>query len=341
VKLTPAHALIIVLVVIAVLVMVMLGVLQWSPLHNGPEKGIPLTIGVQTGVQGAPFYIAEEEGFFSRNGLNVTLLDYSTGLDTKNALLNGDVDLSTPSEFVIVGTVLNSNKNISGIAVFDRFTGMSIIGRKDHGIANVSDLSGKRIGLTLGTAEEFYLGRFLELNQMDIHDVDLVNVNVLQSVNDIENGSVDAIINQHPYNDEVQVNLGSNAVTWPAQSGQNIFEVVTGNDDWIAGHPDEIKRVLTSLNQADQYMETNPAEAQAIVQKKLGYTSSYIDTVWPDNQFSLSLDQSLISAMEDESRWEIANNMTNATVVPDFRNCIYTKGLDEVKPDAVNIVGMT
>jgi NitT/TauT family transport system substrate-binding protein len=46
---------------------------------------------------------------------------------------------------------------------------------------------------------------------------------------------------------------------------------------------------------------------------------------------------SLVTAMEDEGRWMIKNNLTSAEKIPDFRNYIYTKGLEEVKPEAVNI----
>ncbi len=41
--------------------------------------------------------------------------------------------------------------------------------------------------------------------------------------------------------------------------------------------------------------------------------------------------------MEDEARWMIANNLTNATAVPDFRRYLYTDGLNAVKTGAVNI----
>jgi NitT/TauT family transport system substrate-binding protein len=58
----------------------------------------------------------------------------------------------------------------------------------------------------------------------------------------------------------------------------------------------------------------------------------------PEHQFSLSLDQSLITAMEDEGRWMIANNMTNASNVPDLRNYIYEDGLEAVRPGSVNII---
>jgi NitT/TauT family transport system substrate-binding protein len=53
----------------------------------------------------------------------------------------------------------------------------------------------------------------------------------------------------------------------------------------------------------------------------------------------VTLDQSLILAMEDEARWMIANNLTNATEVPDFRNYIYEEGLRAVRPGSVNIIG--
>jgi hypothetical protein len=45
--------------------------------------------------------------------------------------------------------------------------------------------------------------------------------------------------------------------------------------------------------------------------------------------------------MEDESGWMIQNNLTNATAVPDFRNYLYPEGLREIKPESINIIGMT
>lgn len=60
--------------------------------------------------------------------------------------------------------------------------------------------------------------------------------------------------------------------------------------------------------------------------------------VWDKNQFSLSLDQSLILAMEDEARWMIKNNLTNEKNVPNFLDYIYEDGLKAVKPEAENVI---
>jgi NitT/TauT family transport system substrate-binding protein len=74
------------------------------------------------------------------------------------------------------------------------------------------------------------------------------------------------------------------------------------------------------------------------IANKLNYTSSYIATVWADNEFTVSLDESQVLAMQNEARWLISNNLTNATSVPNFLNYIYVNGLESVKSSAVNII---
>jgi NitT/TauT family transport system substrate-binding protein len=63
-----------------------------------------------------------------------------------------------------------------------------------------------------------------------------------------------------------------------------------------------------------------------------------MDTVWQQNQFTLSLDQSLVLAMEDEARWMIKNNLTTERQVPNFLDYIHEDGLKAVKPELVNII---
>jgi NitT/TauT family transport system substrate-binding protein len=92
------------------------------------------------------------------------------------------------------------------------------------------------------------------------------------------------------------------------------------------------------LAQAEEYAVNHPVEAAAILKQRLNLNDPHAKTVWLRNQISLSLDQSLISAMEDEARWMIKNNLTNNKQVPDFVNYVYTDGLKAIKPEAVNII---
>ncbi len=72
---------------------------------------------------------------------------------------------------------------------------------------------------------------------------------------------------------------------------------MTAANAWLLEHRDLVKWVLKSLVQAEDFLMIHPDQAKATVRKRLSYDEAYIDSVWPDNQFYLSLDQSLIVAM--------------------------------------------
>lgn len=298
----------------------------------------PITIGVPPNEQSTLILIAEEQGFFTGNGLNATIKIYDTALNAVAGMEKGEVDVAESAEFPVVRESFE-NANISVIACIDRFENVLLAGRKDRGIENVSDLNGKRIGYAKGTLTEFYLGRFLNLHGINLQDVTLVNMQFDQSAEALANGSVNAFQVQNKDIPAIEDRLDGNLIVWPSQSGQTGYEVISGRRDWIASHQKTVNRLLKSLAQAEQYAIDHPAEAMAIVQKRLNYSDTYMATVPSQHQYALTLDQSMILAMEDEGRWMINNNLTIERAIPDYRDYIYTKGLEEVMPEAVKIIG--
>ena len=131
---------------------------------------------------------------------------------------------------------------------------------------------------------------------------------------------------------------GGWVIVWPIQSSQLTYWNIIGRADWMGAHRETIDRFLRSISQAEEYAPLHPEEAKALVKKRLGYDDTYIAKVWRDNLFSLSLDQALVAAMEDETRWMIKNNLTPEKQIPDFLNYIYLDGLKKIKPEALNII---
>jgi len=285
----------------------------------------------------ALIYVAEKQGFFKLNGLNVTIRNYENGLTAINALLNSKVDIAGSSEYPLVGMAFQ-NKSIQTISVINKSELEYLVGRRDHGIENISEISGKKIALPQGTIAEFYLGQFLILNNLKMSNVTLVNMTLSQSADALVNGEVDAIVNWQPYTNSVESSLGSNAVEWSVQSNQQSFGILTCRDEWITKNPELVNHLLKALAQAEEFTNNNHVKAKTIVKEQMNFSDSYMDTVWKQNQFSLSLDQSLVAALENEARWMINNNFTNATAVPDFTNNIYLTGLTSVEPESVNIL---
>jgi ABC-type nitrate/sulfonate/bicarbonate transport system substrate-binding protein len=284
-------------------------------------------------------WIAEDQRLFSRNGLNITWRKYDSGVGALDGMLNGEADITVgANEFPLVGRALRKER-IRTIGSIARSEFIYLIGRKDRGIEKASDLKGKRVGTTFRTIAEFYLGRFLELHGMKKQDMTIVDLKTpAEWVNAIVNGDVDAVATSQPYANAVKDRLGANATVWSAQSSQPMYAQMISTNEWITKNPEPVRRLLTSLSQAEDYLFDNPAEARAIVRKRLNLDAAYMESVWSQNQFSLSLDESLILAMEDEARWMIQNNLTAEKHVPNFLDYIHEDALKAIKPAAVNII---
>lgn len=331
------HIIVLVLVIIAIVAIALSSFLYLNSQSNFLGKTQSITIGNLPLESSALIYVADKQGFFKQNKLNVTIKNYDTGLASNNALLNGEVDIAGGAEYPLVRMTLQ-NESLQAIAVINKNELQNLVARKDHGIENVSDLAGKKIAFPQGTISEFYISRFLSLNGVSASDVTIMNMTLSQAEDAIIKGSVDAIVNWQPYSNSVEDNLGSNAVVWSVQSSQQSFGVLTCRTDWIAANPEVVKQFLKSLAQAEEFVNENPAQAKVIVKEQMNFTDAHMETVWSQNQFSLSLDQSLIGALEDESRWMISNNLTDKTAVPNFLDYIYLDGLISVKPESVNII---
>jgi NitT/TauT family transport system substrate-binding protein len=216
-----------------------------------------------------------------------------------------------------------------------------IIARSDKGIENASDLVGKTIGVNEGTAPQFYLSRFLSENNIPQQDVTIdyfpSSVPLSEQVSALANGTIDADVNDVTTIALAQAEIGSsNIVAFPAQAGQSAFMSLVCRNDWITDNTQTIVQLLKALAQAETYTINYPSKTQSIIENKLNLTVA--QDLWLNYQFSLSLSQSLITAMQDEAQFMITNRLTNQTQIPNFTNYIYTAGLMAVKPQTVTII---
>jgi len=297
-----------------------------------------LTIATVPSEINALFFIAEAQNFFASNGLQVILKeDYDSGATATEAMFNGEAPVATATEFLIVRQAFNK-KDIISLGTIARYENTYILWRTDSGIQKIEDLEGKKIGVTLQTISAFYLGRTLDLNGMNIQQVSLVDVKAADAERALVNHEVEAVVTWEPFVTQINQRMGTKVITGALQSNQYAYWNLVGSPDWIRSHADTIERLMNSLAQAESYVASHQAEAKAIVGNRMNLDDAYTEIVWGRYQFSLSLDQSLIAAMEDEARWLIENNLTTEKQVPDFLDYIYMDVLEAIKPDAVNII---
>ena len=325
-----------VMVVVALGTGISVGGCQEKPeKYTGPVEKI--SIGATTQELSTLIWIAEAKGYFEENGLDATVKAYDTGIETKNALLAGEVDVADTVDFVITGLGLEG-VDIKVLASINTAIIDYIIARKDRGISSLSDLKGKKIGIKPGSSAEYYLGRTLIFNNLSLQDVELVALHPPDMPEAIAQGEVDATITWHPHNYHIKNSLGDNAIVWSAHGGQDVYWVIFSKDEFAQQYPEKIKRLLKALVQAEEFVKHDNLEAKEIIARRVNLDLPYIESVWSDFHFVVDLTQSMIIAMEDQTRWKMDNNLTDKTEVPNYLDYIYIDALEEVKPEAIGII---
>ena len=311
------------------------GCTKEEPPYTGPIEKV--TIAAYSGDSGALVYIAESQGYFKDNGLDVTINDYEAGKLATDALLAGEADISTAAGFVFVSNSFD-NPDLRVIGTIATSRTNELVARKDHGINKPEDLKGKKIGITRKSIGEFYLGSFLTFNGLSINDVQVVDLKPGELVDAISKGLIDAALTWEPNVNNMKTKLGKNAVGWPGQSGQDFYFILITREDWIKNHSSATKRFLKALIQAEVFVNSDNNQAKEFIKNRFNYESDYIDYGFPRHHFVVKLPQALLLAMEDQARWRIENKLTDKTGIPNYLDYLYLDGLKALKPEAVTVI---
>jgi len=301
--------------------------------YTGPVEKI--TVAAAEYLTGALVHVAEDQGYFEKNGLEVTIRGYGSGKACADALIAGEADISTSADNVFVSNSFeHTDLRVFGTVATKQVK--ELVARKDKGITTINDLMGKKIGVTKKSGGEFQLGVFLTFNGISQEDAELVDLRPPEMMGAISNGDVDAVFVWDPYLYHIKKELGENAISWPG--GEDFYFVLLTKEDWLDKNPAAAERFMKSMLEAEDYIEDNSEEAKEFVKDRFDYESDYMDYSWPNQEYAVTLPQAMLILLEDQARWRIEQGLTDTTEVPNYLNFIYLNALEEVKPEAVTII---
>jgi len=276
-------------------------------------------------------WLAEAQGYFAQEGLNVTLTSCETGVEALSALRRGQVDFATSTEytFVLQSFTEEELRILATLATGD-FT--QVVTKRSRRISQPSKLRGRRIGYPFGTHSDYYLARFLALHQISPEEITTVDLAPHAQLEALERGQVDALVTSDPYVGRITRRLGSNAVSWSLRD-QSFYSLLLGR---AANSSDTPGRLLRALLRAEEFLQSNPAEAREIITRALKSEDS--EPPWENYEFSVRLPQPLLPVMEDEARWIMETGATFEKRLPNYLHFVNASPLRRVKPSAVTLI---
>ena len=288
----------------------------------------------------SPVLIAEHQGFFRDEGLDVKIMEYPSGRTAlADMVAKKNLDVVTCAQTPVMYNSFSGNDYaiIAGIAQSYE-AGSRLLARRDKGISAASDLKGKTIGTPMGSTGHFFLNLFLIFNGLNIQDVRIMDVDAPNLPQAITDGRVDAIAVWQPGIYNAQKMLGEKAVILPSRDIYRVDFYLVSHMDFLQQNAGTLQGLLKAIDKAEDFLSKNRETSIDIVSSRMKMDRKIIAAIWDQYQFKLFLDQAILTDLEAEGRWAIENRYANATTLPDYRYFIHADILESIKPESVNII---
>ncbi len=222
-----------------------------------------------------PAFVAVENGYWAKAGLNVKIKLTASGSQVTKALQAGEAQFGHAALSTTTASARAGGNLLKGVMPYyndaeyvAKAGGRAIIGRKDRGIDanNPKTMEGKKIGYLRGSTNDVYLRQWFHKHNLDISKSTLVNIPVADMPISIVQGVVDAVAPWEPYNAQAIRELGANAVVVSRGEAGLVSDVigVVAHQDWIGKNYDLLEKFSIGIAQADQFIRQNPEKAAEI-----------------------------------------------------------------------------
>ena len=218
-----------------------------------------------------PNELTQRLGYFSAQGLDVTLIDEASGQSSENEVLAGQVDAGSGSYNHTI-ELQAAGKNMEAVVLLNIAPGEAEIvsAKAASQIHSVSDLKGKYLGVTeLGSGTQTLTTALLHNAGITPDQVHFVPVGAGDTfIAALQQGKIDAGMTTEPTISrivssgvgKVLVDLRSPQSTQAALGGPYPFICLFMNNSYVSSHQDVVQKLVNAYVKTLKWMHTHTAE---------------------------------------------------------------------------------
>ena len=256
--------------------------------ESGKSADLPskVIVGIQIGI--CPNAIAIAEGWLTEAlGTEVEVVYFDAGRDVIAAMASGSIDIgqvgSPPASLAVANGVPCQVFYIQAV------TGetSSLIVRNNLGVQNAQGLIGRKIAVTFTSISHYNLMKYLEINDVNPKDVDIIDMNSGDIAAAFIQGDIDGAFTWDPIVSQMKQNGGvmlSNAREM-ADRGYAVVDVDIVRTEFAERYPDLVGAYVRTMDRAVALYRIDPKTAGAAMARITGLTSEEClaqagDSVW-------------------------------------------------------------
>lgn len=262
--------------VFLMIVVCSIGLIGCSQEKPAAQPANPIAIGIMPDVESIPFIIAEKNGYFAQQGVEVELVPFKSAKDRDSALQSGQLD----GVITDIVAVVFYNEGGMNLQICSKNDGdIKLMAGKDTGIASINDIKGKSIGISSNTIMEYTVDKMLAAGQISTAEVNKIAIPQLPTrLEMLQGGKVDAAILPDPMAD-LAVQNGA-VVLASTDAMANKAGAIAFTDQCLQENMAEMKGIFRAYDEAIEYLATEPASSYInFVIEAQGFPEEVKDTI--------------------------------------------------------------
>ncbi|MET0207992.1 MAG: ABC transporter substrate-binding protein [Burkholderiaceae bacterium] len=211
-------------------------------------------------------FVAKDQGFFAKRGLDVTLQIVPQGSTIASVMAGGTLQAGTltPPAFLLAveGGI---DAQVVAAATFQSKANptIAVMAREGSNIKTPADIRGKRVGVPgLNGGNHIVAMKWLKNNGVDPKDVTVVETNFPQMGDLLKGGQVDVVVPVEPFIGRIQQSHVGYVVAVPTIVDSVLESFYIMNRDFIQKNPKAAQDFRESIREAVAWIKANDAEAR-------------------------------------------------------------------------------
>jgi NitT/TauT family transport system substrate-binding protein len=242
-----------------------------------------LTVGIPPVISGADVYVAQAEGYFAKNHLNVSVKSLNGGAANVPAMEGGAIQIGESNVLsVIQGATRGIDEPCFSGANTDPPSGhyLSLVGKA--GVSSVKSLAGQTVAVnaTAGV-NQLLVDAYLASQGVNPDSVSFISLQFPDMPDALSSGRVAAAMTSEPFT-TIALGHGASLLTGTPLRyipGTPTYSCWNASASWLSSHQQQAGEFAAAMAEADSYITAHPAQFRSIAASHLTISGSVLRTM--------------------------------------------------------------
>lgn len=280
-----------------------------------------LTIGVMPDVDSLPFIIAQHNGYFKEEGIQVEIEHFKSAADRDTALQTGKIHGAVSDMLAVV--FFNDSK--FDVKITSKTDGsFKLISGKTSGVTKIEQSTGKSIGISKNTIIEYLTDRIMQSSNINVDSPKKVAIPKIPTrLEMLNNGKLDMATLPEPLA-SAAISSGGKVISSSDKLGINPG-VMLFTKEAINSKPEEIRALYRAYNKSIEFLKEEKMESYIdFVIEEAGFPETVKSTLSLPNYSKASMPSE--KELEEVLNWLKGKKLTsNNYKLQDVSNSSFIK----------------